>query len=244
MNRPHPQAPRLLLAFVFAFAAPLAGCGDAVRGDGDAAEDPRAVASFTQVANATNLEVQVAVSDEARVVVSCDRNLLEHIETSVDDGTLHIKARDGAQLRPQARCVVDVATPHLTGLRNAGSGSLNAQGPAPELASVQASGSGSLTAAGLAAPSVSVSGSGSGAIKVAGEVSTVSLSTTGSGSLDAAELRSEKAEASVSGSGSVTLHATTSVRARTSGSGGVTVHGAPAQRDVKSSGSGQVRFAD
>lgn len=250
-----PQQPRLTslrgvgalalpLLLASAAATQLVGCGDVVRGDGDGADDPRSVSGFRQVANATALEVQVAVGDAERVVVTCDRNLLEHIETSVDDGTLHIKTRRGAQLRPQGRCAVDVAAPTLEGLRNSGSGSLTMRGPAPGLASVQASGSGKVAVDGIKAPSVSVSGSGSGSIKVAGEAESVSLSVTGSGSIDAAELLSMSAEASVSGSGSISLHASTSVRARTSGSGGVAVHGAPAERDVKSSGSGQVRFED
>jgi hypothetical protein len=233
----------LPLLLVAAAATQLLSCGEAVPGDGDATDDPRSLSGFTQVANATMLEVQVAVGDgEERVVVSCDRNLLEHIETSVDGGTLHIKTRKGAQIKPQGRCAVDVSAAKLEGLRNSGSGSLTARGPAPELASVQASGSGKVTAEGIAAPNVSVKGSGSGSITVAGETSEVSLSATGSGSIDAAALRSKSAEASVSGSGSVSLHASDSIRARTSGSGGVTVHGAPAERDVKSTGSGQIRF--
>lgn len=249
INRPRQPRPTnlrgaLALPLLVALAAQLAGCGEAIPGDGDAADDPRSVDSFTQVANATMLEVQVAVGDESRAVVSCDRNLLEHIETSVDGGTLHIKTRKGANIKPQGRCAVDVSTPTLEGLRNSGSGSLSTRGPAPALASVQASGSGKVAAEGIAAASVTVKGSGSGSITVAGETAEVSLSATGSGSLDAAALRSKSAEASVSGSGSVTLHASESVRARTSGSGNVTVHGAPAERDVKSSGSGEVRFAD
>ena len=230
------------------------------QGNGDIVDETRDVGAFTEVHSAGSLSVSVVAGDAPSVVVSCDSNLLERIETRVEDGTLVIDQR--GSLLPSDGCCVHVVAVDLSGVvldgsgavdvdfatlgsaRIAGSGALTVHGPVTtDHFDASNAGSGRLEVGELDVASLDVDSSGSGAIDVAaGVAGSLLVDQSGSGSVDTVGLSAEDVVVSVSGSGNADVTATLSVQATLDGSGNITVHGDPAERDVDESGSGRITF--
>ncbi len=192
--------------------------GPALVGDGVAASATRAVEPFEAVAAVGSIDVVVRVGPERAVTVAGDANLVSHVETYVEGGTLRV-GWDRGRHRPERRMLVTVSAPQVAGL--------------------SLSGSGDVSATGVDAPKLDVSLSGSGQIEVAGRVDALTATISGSGDLQLQELVAASAVVRISGSGDAHVHATQRLDAHVSGSGDVRYRGA-AQVDARVSGSGAV----
>ena len=233
--------PKRLIGLLSASAL-LAACSPGHVGDGDAKTQERSVGPFSQVVNASPLDVELTADAgaEAKLTVTCDGNLHEFIETALDGDVLSIKV--GGRLKAKTRCVVEAAVPELSAVEVDGSGDLQVTGPAPKLSALATRGSGDLFAEQLSAPKIRASTSGSGSLKLGGTTDQVELSSSGSGDIEARALESRTAQASTSGSGAIELTVTETIEGQTSGSGDIVVYGDPSGRTVASSGSGEVIF--
>lgn len=211
-------------------------------GDGDAVTEEREISSFSRVASASMLDVEITVDDghSEALTVTCDGNLLDEIETYVAGDTLRIETENGVSLRPRARCVAEIRARHLEAVDVTGSGDLLVLGRAQELAELRTSGSGEIVADDLAAPVIEASSSGSGDVVLRGEAVDVTLDSSGSGAIVAADLAAEAVHAESTGSGDISLYASVLIYARAAGSGDIVVFVEPENRDVESSGSGSV----
>ena len=97
----------------------------------------------------------------------------------------------------------------------------------------------------LSADVATFDSTGSGGLSVgAGTAGLLTLHDTGSGDILVRGVVAEEVDAKLTGSGNGEVTATLQIEAKTTGSGDLTVWGAPAQRDVDSSGSGEVLFAE
>src|SRR4051812_23550560 len=86
---------------------------NAVRGNGVAREDRRTVAAFVGVEARQGLHVEVAVEAGATptVLVQGDENVLPHLTTIVEDGTLVVGVERNLSLAPSVPLVVHVRMP-------------------------------------------------------------------------------------------------------------------------------------
>lgn len=254
---------RLTMAALFGVA--VLGCTN-IQGNGVSARELRELPDFDSVGNGLALDVIVEVAEGTtqEVVIDCDENLLPHIETSVEWGTLLFETDPLVTLSPRTSCVARVRAPRLVGLASSGSGSVVASGALDELEdiassgsggvdvvepvtsdslSIEVSGSGSVIVASFEGDALSIHGSGSGMAEIdGGRAALLSIHSSGSGGVRAAELEAARAEVTSSGSGDVELTATGALEARLSGSGNVIVSGDPADRDAVASGSGVVIY--
>ena len=106
-------------------------------------------------------------------------------------------------------------------------------------------GSGTMELDNLSADVATFDSTGSGGLSVgAGTAGFLTLHDTGSGDILVRGVVAEEVDAKLTGSGDGEVTATLQIEAKTTGSGDLTVWGAPAQRDVDSSGSGEVLFAE
>ncbi len=211
-------------------------------GNGDLVEEVRDVDSFSGVSSEGSLTVEIVAGETPSLTVLCDSNLLEFIDTDVEDGILEISER--WSLFPSDGCVVHVVAVGLDHVALSGSGFVRVDGPVEAgRFEIDSSGSGEVDVETLAATSVVVLLSGSGGVVVAdGGAGTLDATVSGSGDVDTVGLEAEDATAIVSGSGRIELTATASVDAIVDGSGAIVVHGDPAGRDVSGTGSGTVTF--
>lgn len=253
-----------------AFLALSAGCVfiDVNKGNGDLVEETRDVAAFTGVINEGPIAVHVVSGTTASVIVSCDSNLIDDIETDVENGNLIIGNRDGINLsfRPSDACFVEVVAVDLDRVAGSGSGALVVDGEGLQLTATHNSGSGALDVLGsivadefeatntgsgassfadIDANDVSLETTGSGSLTVSGGATIeLEIDVTGSGSIHARALGATSVDAEVNGSGSGEVTAFEAIEAETTGSGGLSVWGDPTQRNVNSTGSGSVTFEE
>ncbi len=230
------------------------------RGNGDIVDEEREVSPFTEIRSEGSLTVDVVAGDAPSVVVSCDSNLLDLIDTDVRDGVLVIDQR-GNLVPSDACCVhvvavdlegveldgsgaVDVDAPTLGMARLAGSGALTVHGPvATDHFDLSNAGSGRLEVHDLDAQAVTLLADGSGSVDVvAGSTASLVVELGGSGNVDTVGLLAEDVVVSLDGSGNADVTATLAVQATLDGSGSITIHGDPAERDVAENGSGNIRF--
>lgn len=211
-------------------------------GDGDLATEVRQVPSFDGVANHTRVDVTV-VSEPGvaqEVVVSCDRNLLQHIETEVVDGVLVLSTDVHASIDPRAECMAEVSTDTLFDLVNAGSGRLVVDGELDRLDEVRGSGSGDTIVRGIDATVLEARNSGSGDITLVGEAAMLELKLSGSGDVMAQDLTADDVDVRVSGSGDAWVHAERRATVSITGSGDVHLSGRPESVDQTTTGSGEL----
>jgi hypothetical protein len=200
------------------------GLSGAVEGSGQAGSERRDVGAFDAVSVSGRVDVTVRVGGPSSVVVRAERNLLPHVVTVVEDGTLHVC--ESRALDPRLPIRVEVATPRLEAASVSGSGDLAVDGVRSESFEAAVSGSGDLRARGRFGR-LEAGVSGSGDLLAEGEAETVDLGISGSGDVDMARLRARTAHVGVSGSGDARIHATESLDASVSGTGDVRYLGRP-----------------
>jgi len=217
----------------------LSACA-VLHGDGTELSELREIDDLEGVRNTTQIDVAVELGLDQSVEVVCDENLVEHILTEVDDGTLVIRTPPGVLLQPTTDCYVYVTAPGVYELDSSGSGGLEAWGAVLGLREVHNSGSGSLEVEGIETDTVEVDNSGSGGIQLAGVAGFADLHDSGSGDIDAEGLVCDGATIHNSGSGDISVTVNGAVDLRLSGSGNVELYGDPSVTDQTDSGSGDV----
>ncbi len=183
-------------------------------------------------------------SDEFRVEVITDENLLPVIETYVAGSTLIIRTKNNACYRSNSPVTVYVSLPELELLELNGSGRIFADKSETEIFECANSGSGYMEIDSVLAGELALSNSGSGTVSLSGAlVEKVTLIQSGSGDIDAGFI-SESKEVTIrhSSSGKIwtTLLAGDRVNATLSGSGQIYIAGDISEADYTLSSSGTI----
>ncbi len=224
--------------------AVVAGCmGAVIDGSGNVVTESRAVSGFDAVALGGTGVLTITVGQEEVLTVTADDNLLEHIETKVEDGRLLIGRKRDLQrlnLRPSTPIRYDLTVVELRAITVSGAASVLAEALAGESFDVAVSGSGEIDIERLETRRLAVAISGSGDVSLGGRADVQVIAVSGSGEYRGGELESLRADCGVSGSGDITVWVEDELEASISGSGSVSYYGEPdVRREV--SGSGSVR---
>jgi hypothetical protein len=217
----------------------LSGCDEGIDGNGERESETRKLSSFVKVRSNTELDVEVVQGIGQKVEVSLDSNLLELVQTRVDNETLYITTvyHIGETLAgPHVR----VTVPALDAAKVSGSGNMRIGFDQPERPlDLYVSGSGSLRYEGRAA-AVGAFLSGSGDIRLSGEASDVELSSSGSGEIVAHRLAASSGSLDLSGSGDISADISESVSVKLSGSGRIDLYGGASIDDYDVTGGGEL----
>lgn len=218
--------------------------GKRIKGSGNEVTEERSVGSYSGIALSGWFDVELVAGTEGRITLRGEDNLLEHLETEVKDGVLHIRPEKGYNLQPSSwngkGILVTVPVESINHMALSGSGDITGK---TRLKSdriyVAMSGSGDITLE-VESGSMEVALSGSGDIALSGAADQAEIRVSGSGDVKAYELEARNVEAIVAGSADIRVTATESLMARVSGSGDIHYRGNPAKLDTKTSGSGDV----
>jgi hypothetical protein len=218
----------------------LAGCGLlGVDGNGQRANEVRALEGFSAVDSDGSLDVAITRGDVFHVEVSIDSNLLDRVHTDVVGGVLRIDEEWIGDTVAGPHVIVTM--PVLRRATMSGSGGLRAVGfQQAEPVSLIVEGSGDISFAGDV-PRLDAQIWGSGDVRVSGIAPALGVEVNGSGTVDARNLDATTADLSVSGSGDITASVSGSARVTIAGSGNVDVYGTATLDRVDISGSGSVR---
>lgn len=213
---------------------------DSISGKGNITKDQRDVGEFDAVKNSGSIDVKIIIGDKYEVVVEDYENLLNHIVTEVNNGTLNIHFENGLSIM-KSEAMVYVTVPGLKKVSSAGSSDTEISGVLKSNSELELSvtGSGSIRGS-IDAPSVDISITGSGEMDIDGKTQNMKCKITGSGDFKGHELKSENCTISVSGSGDAKVFASVSLDAKVSGSGDITYGGNPPDTKINKNGSGTI----
>lgn len=231
-----------LLAGLIAFLFVVASCTKKIVGEGPVVTETRTSGAFEGVVTSVDANVYFRQSPDQSIVLEAQQNILDEIETTVNNNVLRIRYKHpNTSIRNSDRVVIRVTGPVARYMEQDGSGSMEIEGLIdPTSAQFVVSGSGNIHAEEVVVNKFEgiVSGSGRIAIDV-GEANEEKLTISGSGQINIDDLRVKDAEANISGSGSMKIYVTNNLKARISGSGTVYYRGNPTI-STQISGSGAV----
>lgn len=229
----------LLLAGAAIF---LSSC-EKVVGEGPVVTQERDYSDFNSVAISVSGTVRHTAGNEYRVIIHAQQNILDIIQTRVDNGELLIKFKDRKRVREHEDIEIELVSPELVRVDLSGSADVQLAGAlAEDNFDANLSGSGNLLIeqANIAGQlKATISGSGNISIE-SGQALSSRFKVSGSGNILAEAMSAVNSVAEVSGSGNIRLMATGSLDASISGSGSVWYKGTP-QVTQHVSGSGSVR---
>lgn len=232
-----------------------------IDGTGSVVRIRRDVSGFTGVHLATIGTVYVTIGKSEGLEIEAEENLIEYIETEVEDGTLKIDTRRRFNLkaREPIKYFVTVKQLDMIALSSSGdavlpeienksfsialssSGDLEMKGLATQHLDVDISSSGDAYIEMIGAQSIDASLSSSGDLKFGGgEVEDLRLSVSSSGNFDGIDLKSERARVKLSSSGDAYVWVTDDLVTTLSSSGSVHYSGDPVVTKQRSS-SGRVK---
>jgi hypothetical protein len=210
-----------------------------IEGNGHIKKETRAVSGYTAISSSGAWDVMVAYGESNSIEVEGDENLLEYIETKVENGKLSIGSKN-VNLHAKNKITVYVSLKKLTGVHLSGSGDIIGDGKFSNdgTTDFRTSGSGGIKLGFAKLNDVRVRVSGSGRIKLTGSANAVETTISGSGSADCRNVIADDADVHISGSGNAQVYANRSVKASISGSGSASYRGAASEVSKHVSGSG------
>jgi len=210
------------ILFFVVLAGLLAACNNlsGIQGSGTSKTETRNVSGFKEIKANGAINLDVSFKPEYSVTVEADDNLLEHINTDVNGGTLIIESRD-EKINPKSRINVTITMPELVGL--------------------EVNGASTGSVAGVKTDKLDLSINGASKLKIAGEVRELKATAAGASSIDAEVLKTENANVDASGASNITVNAAGDLSANASGASSVKYIGEPKSLKQNSSGASSVK---
>jgi hypothetical protein len=190
-------------------------------------QETRQVSGFNSIASSGPFDVHVNINGTESLKITGKAEILKEIETVVEEGRLKIKFKHHENWDEQEVGKVDiyVTAKSLSGLVNAGSGSIKVEGAVSGSdVDIVLSGSGDIESS-IKSGRLHATISGSGEISLKGTADETKISITGSGNLKAKGLSTNSASVMIAGSGSAYITADKTVSASIVGSGSVVYSG-------------------
>ncbi|MFZ2455721.1 MAG: head GIN domain-containing protein [Candidatus Altiarchaeia archaeon] len=223
-----------LLLGILILTLSLGGCvGSCVQGSGNKIAQERVVPPFTGVSFSGEGNVNIIQDGSAKVKLTGDDNILENVETYVQDDVLYIRPKQCYSGSIDA--YVNMGTVRSISLDGSGNIIGGTKITSDDLL-LKLSGSGKIMA-GMEAKKLAVSVSGSGESTLIGTADDFSYDLSGSGKLSAYKLSAKRGKITISGSGSAETTARETLDVTISGSGTVYYKGnATVSQTVSGSG--------
>ena len=207
-------------------------------GNGDFITSERNISSFEKIRSGGSADVRFRMSQEYRVVITADSNLMEIVTTEVSGNTLRIGTKNGNYSFKKFQ--VDVYCPVLTGISISGSGSFNSDDKIiTSVFESNVSGSGNISGT-IECDNFSADISGSGDMAIVGTGNDSNIKISGSGNFNGIEFKTNNVTARISGSGDMSIWVLENINATVSGSGSIKYRGTP-KINFNGSGSGKIR---
>ena len=216
--------------------------GKSVALSGKTKIDNRDVSGFTGIALGMSAVVDLVQGSSEGVTIETDENILPHIQTVVERGTLKIRwdANNTRVDSHNLRIKIIVRAININSLAVGGSGTIHA--PRLQTTNLDASigGSGDIRIDALSAKKLATAIGGSGSFTASGTADAFDVSIGGSGRVSCGSLAAGRVSVSVGGSGSTVVWAREALDVSLAGSGSVDYYGDP-KVSASTVGSGRVK---
>ena len=216
----------------------LSSC-DCIEGEGPIVSENRNVSGFDKIELEASANVFISKSDDFKVQIEGQQNILDILRTRKRGNTLVIEYEEACVMNTR-KLEIYISMPEIKEVQIDGSGDVESEDQfTANKFYAGISGSGSIDMD-VRTQELDASISGSGSIYLRGDTDDFYATINGSGDLKASRLKARIAKLKISGSGSAYIHVIDELSARVSGSGNLNYSGNPSI-DFDSSGSGKVR---
>ncbi len=228
----------LIIALLFSSCRYSMDLGNGIDGNGNVKKETRSISqTFTKVSANRGIDVTITQGDQVSVEVEADENLLKHITTTVENGTLVITSDeniDSAEME-----TVRVTLPTITGLEATSGADLNSTNTLKGSNIVIESTSGSEIELILEYEAVKSETTSGSSTKLSGKALKLQTSSTSGSHLDAGDLHANEVIAESSSGSSTEVHALLSLKAEANSGSSINYHGRPTNitKDESSGGS-------
>jgi hypothetical protein len=218
---------RIIVAIV-ALSTIFISCTKIV-GMGPNVTEVRTITNFSAINLEMDATVNIIQSNEFKVELMAQSNLMKEILTSKSVSTLTIKHRNDITIRNNNPITITISMPTINGLNVTGSGDVNLVSALNGVnLNLDVNGSGAIRIPKIVANELVSEINGSGGVTIDnGIVTTAKSSISGSGKLDMINVQAQTVNAKTSGSGATKVHADSTLNVRISGSGHVYYKGYP-----------------
>jgi hypothetical protein len=201
----------------------------------------RQVSGFNSVATSGPFNVYIKINGNESVRVDADADLINEIETVVEDNTLKIRFKDRHSHHNNFhKADIYVEAKSLESLTNSGSGGMKVEGTLTGGdCRIVLSGSGNISTQ-LKSSNLNAVISGSGSIKLSGSTGDANFTISGSGEIEGGGLKASNVMATISGSGNIHIQADKALSGHISGSGNIIYSGNASVMESHTSGSGRI----
>lgn len=216
---------RLAALLVLGLLPTMSGCQILFRqipGSGTDKTEDRPVSQFDKIDLSGFGTARIQFGSEPSLKVTCDDNLLEFIQTEVEDGTLKLEVVEN--IKPSNGIQFDIVVTELT--------------------SVGVSGAANVDIDSFRGPQLRLSVSGSCKLNARGTVDNLEIAVSGAASIQTAELIAKAVKVSVSGTASGDVYASDSLDASISGVGRINCLGKPGNVKEAISGTGKITVVE
>lgn len=217
----------------------LSSCLDVVQGWGDLETETRDHTNFHALDVSVPGDVEVRVSDKFSVEVTCEENIIDDVQTRVENGVLKIFF--DRSVFDVDGMVIRVSAPRWDNFEINGSGNVRVLDAIEgDNTDIELFGSGNLDIRKATFKKADVLIAGSGDVTLRGSANQLNTRIRGSGDIRAFDFPVNTARAEVSGSGNINVDVFDYLDAIINGSGDIRYQGDP-KVDKKINGSGSVR---
>ncbi len=211
-----------------------------VRGNGNVIRQTRDVTPFTSLNIGGVFNIFLSQSNQEKLMIEADENLLEYIETSVRGGELYIEM-DDVEIKESKKLNIYITFKDIDAMNIHGVNTVTSEQKLTfDELDIERAGVGN-TELELDCNYLFVHSSSVGTIKLSGKAEEVKLRNSGVGSIKAKDLITQKLELNNSGIGSVSVYADETIEINSSGIGSVTYSGNAKVNKLNASGIGKVK---
>jgi hypothetical protein len=202
-----------------------------------ARSEDRDVPEFDAVQVASGIHATVEIGPRRPVRVEADDEILQLVETRVEDGTLHVGFKPQRSWSGDRRVAVTIQTPRLRAVGASGGAMVRATFTRADQSEIQASGGSEIRVRGVDAGRLSMQGSGGSVLYAQGRADTLDLQMSGGTRLHGQDLSVKDVDVQASGGSEADFRASGNLRGNLSGGSELHVRGGARTRVATSGGS-------
>lgn len=254
---------RLLYIVILVTIVVLSACDEIfnvdVIGDGNRLREPRDLSGFQSLYLDSDFEVNLRSGDDYSVEVEADSNLLQYIETEVDDGELNLSVASNFNVQTRHSVRVHLEVPEqFSDVEVINGGQVNADSLYVDDLNVTLFGVSRFSGSRIHCPvdvlaegstttrligtfgSVNLRQRGSGNMTLEGKCDVANVVLEGSGKIDAKELEITDGDLRLYGSGLILCHVSGFLKTKVDGSGRIYYYGEPGNIEKTLDGDGMI----
>ncbi len=209
-------------------------------GNGKVVTEERNVSEdFTEVRGSAGLDVYLTQGDENKIVVEADENLLQYIETDIEDGKLHVTT--SANIRHSEAKKVYVTYKQLTNIEASSGADVTGNSVIKSERLSLKSSSGADLKVEIFAKELTAKASSGADLEISGKASSLTADASSGSEIDAKELMVANCNAEASSGAEVSVNVKNNLETQVSSAGNINYYGDPISVNSNKSNSGSVR---